>query len=105
MIMTELQNIRKYIDKNVLRDKSWRDTLTSLRAALDECENDGLISQPSKVYFPVLDKASKSWMVLNDAIMRVGQTQVIRGCIAHELNTSCKFQSRHLAATLQTFNE
>lgn len=105
VIVTEMLNIKKFMDRNILRDKSWQELLVTLSTDLDEAENDGLVSQPSKVYFPVLDKASKSWILLNDALMRVGQMQIVRSCIAHELNTSCKFQSRHLASTLHTLNE
>lgn len=105
MIMTELHNMKKFIEKSVLRDKQWHDMLTVFQQHLDDTINDGLIAQPSKVYLPVIERASKSWPLLNDAIMRVGQMQIIRTCIAHQLNTSCKFQSRHLASTLQTLNE
>jgi WASH complex subunit strumpellin len=61
--------------------------------------------QFSRIYGTALTKASKSLSVIFDAITRIGQMQIIRSNIAHELNTSSKFQSRHLASALQTFNE
>ncbi|KAI1284886.1 hypothetical protein HDE_12453 [Halotydeus destructor] len=105
MIMAEMQNIKKYIERDVLRDKSWMEQLNALNAVLEEKDDNGIIGQPAKVYLPVIERASRSLLPINDALMRVGQMQIIRCCIAHELNTSCKFQSRHLASTLQTFND
>lgn len=52
-----------------------------------------------------MTKASKSWNAIAESIMRIGQKQIIRSNIAQELNTSSKFQSRHLANALQAFNE
>ncbi|KAG8570156.1 hypothetical protein GDO81_011121 [Engystomops pustulosus] len=37
--------------------------------------------------------------------MKVGQMQILRQQIANELNYSCKFDSKHLAAALDNFNE
>ncbi|GFU11388.1 WASH complex subunit 5 [Trichonephila clavipes] len=37
--------------------------------------------------------------------MKVGQMQLLRRRIAYELNTSCKFDSKHLACALEGINE
>ena len=36
---------------------------------------------------------------------QVGQMQILRQQIAHELNYSCKFDSKHLAAALDNINK
>lgn len=38
-------------------------------------------------------------------MMQVGQMQLLRRQIAHQLNTSCKFNSKFLASALNTMNE
>ena len=37
--------------------------------------------------------------------VQVGQLQLLRRQIAYELNTSCKFDSKFLASSLQTMNK
>ncbi|XP_024001013.1 WASH complex subunit 5 isoform X2 [Salvelinus sp. IW2-2015] len=37
--------------------------------------------------------------------MKVGQMQILRQQIANELNYSCKFDSKHLAAALENLNK
>ena len=38
-------------------------------------------------------------------VFQVGQMQIIRSQIAHELNVSCRFDSQILSSALQTFNQ
>ena len=47
----------------------------------------------------------KIWDMYANIIMKVGQIQLIRRQIAQELNFSCKFDSQHLAGSLENFNE
>lgn len=108
MISSELNNIKKFIEKSILRDKIWQDLLIS--ASTQMTEETDFSDAPTgeilnKIYNPLLDKTSKSCMQLNDAIMRVGQMQIVRCSVSKELKTSCKFQSRHLASTLDTLNQ
>ncbi len=128
MIVTELQGILQYLDRNFTKDKAWQDILYAINENIESI--DGKISGNSlcwpqtssisvdkiifvslkamhfsRIYGTVLTKASKSLSVIFDSISRIGQMQIIRSNIAHELNTSSKFQSRHLASALQAFNE
>lgn len=105
MIHLELVNIKKYIDKSIARDKTWSDSLESVSAMLDD-SGEASVSPPilMKSLAVLIERATKSWVPLTDAINRIGQMQILRCSIAHEVNTSCRFQSRHLAATLETFN-
>jgi len=38
-------------------------------------------------------------------LLQVGQMQLLRRQIAHQLHTSCKFNSKFLASALTTMNE
>ena len=107
MIYSELSNIKKFIEKTILRDKVWQPLLVSISTQSSEDLPEEAPSSEilNKMYIPLLEKANKSCAPLNDAIMRVGQMQVVRSSIAQELKTSCKFQSRHLASTLSTVNQ
>ena len=64
----------------------------------------GLVSQPSKFYTQATSKMGKLLPYFMDIITRVGQMQLLRRQIAYELNTSCKFDSKFLASSLQTMN-
>jgi len=44
-------------------------------------------------------------MILRYVLMQVGQMQLLRRQIAHQLHTSCKFNSKFLASALNTMNE
>lgn len=39
------------------------------------------------------------------SLRKVGQMQILRQQIANELNYSCKFDSKHLAAALENLNK
>ena len=43
--------------------------------------------------------------VLSLACSQVGQMQILRQQIANELNYSCRFDSKHLAAALENLNK
>lgn len=105
MIHLELVNIKKYIEKSIVRDKTWSDSFESLASMFDGCEPEATPSVLMRSLCVTIEKASKTWVPLTDAINRIGQMQILRCSISHEVNTSCRFQSRHLAATLDTFNQ
>jgi WASH complex subunit strumpellin len=42
--------------------------------------------------------------VFSDAILKIGQMQLLRRKIAYELHNSAKFDSKHLLHALETFN-
>ncbi|XP_076341935.1 WASH complex subunit 5-like isoform X1 [Tachypleus tridentatus] len=103
MIVTELQTIVAAIEKSVSKDKTWMDTLNTLHS----CIKGGhcLVSQPARVYGQAMTKATKSLTLFLESIQKVGQMQLLRRQIKFELNTTCKFDSKHLASALQTMNE
>uniref|UniRef100_A0A4W5KQE6 WASH complex subunit 5 n=1 Tax=Hucho hucho TaxID=62062 RepID=A0A4W5KQE6_9TELE len=64
-----------------------------------------LSANASKVYANAVAKTQKIWGPYLESIMKVGQMQILRQQIANELNYSCKFDSKHLAAALENLNK
>uniref|UniRef100_A0A3Q3BQ39 WASH complex subunit 5 n=1 Tax=Kryptolebias marmoratus TaxID=37003 RepID=A0A3Q3BQ39_KRYMA len=65
----------------------------------------GFLGNANKVYANAVAKSQKIWGSYLEAIMKVGQMQILRQQIANELNYSCKFDSKHLAAALENLNK
>lgn len=59
----------------------------------------------SKNIEQITTKGIKVYNQLAEVLTLIGTLQIIRKHIAYQLNTSCKFDSAHLEATLKTFNE
>ncbi|KAG8184568.1 hypothetical protein JTE90_007684 [Oedothorax gibbosus] len=102
MIVTELQGIIRSYERLIWGDKSWQEALRNLHSALNP--NSKLINQPLRVYGATISKAGK-YTRLTEMLMKIGQMQLLRRRIAYELNTSCKFDSKHLAGALEGINE
>ncbi|CAG2161735.1 unnamed protein product [Oppiella nova] len=105
MILTEIQSILQYLDRNFTKDKVWPQILLDINENLDAIDGKITATHFTRIFGPALTRASKPLPVVFDALARIGQMQIIRCNIGHELNTSCKFQSRHLANALQTLNQ
>lgn len=104
MIVKELQNFQRILERQVFRtkDRSWMALLEDLQKILAPVH--GILSQPQKTYTTFASKASKLLPPYFEIILKVGQMQLLRKQIAHELNTLCKFDSNYLACSLQTIN-
>ncbi|XP_076462616.1 WASH complex subunit 5-like [Babylonia areolata] len=102
MTVRELQNFQRLLHRQVLKDKNWLDYFNTLMRSFNPL--DGLVAQPQRLYAQAVSKTSRLWPQFVDIILRVGQLQLLRRQIAHELNTSCKFDSKFLASSLQTMN-
>lgn len=64
-----------------------------------------LTENPIKIYPVIMQKINRAYSpVFTDAILRVGQIQILRRQIANELNFSCKFDSKFLSSALETMN-
>ncbi|KAK3601512.1 hypothetical protein CHS0354_027658 [Potamilus streckersoni] len=102
MIVKELQNYQMMIQRQTARDKSFLVVFGEIAKSLSPVS--GVVAQPQKVYGQAVTRTAKLWPAYFDIILRVGQIQLLRRQIAHELKTSCKFDSKFLASALQTFN-
>nr|XP_060628743.1 WASH complex subunit 5 [Anolis sagrei ordinatus] len=102
MIVKELQNFLRMFQKTVMHDKGVHEALKSLMKSVSPLK--GIVANCVKVYSAAIAKTQKIWAAYLDAIMKVGQMQILRRQIANELNYSCRFDSKHLAAALENLN-
>ncbi|XP_077928146.1 WASH complex subunit 5 isoform X2 [Halichoerus grypus] len=103
MIVRELQNFLSMFQKIILRDRTVQDTLKTLMNAVSPLKS--IVANSNKIYFSAIAKTQKIWTSYLEAIMKVGQMQILRQQIANELNYSCRFDSKHLAAALENLNK
>ncbi|XP_037022641.1 WASH complex subunit 5 isoform X2 [Artibeus jamaicensis] len=103
MIVKELQNFLSMFQKIILRDRTVQDTLKTLTNAVSPIKS--IVANSNKIYFSAIAKTQKIWPAYLEAIMKVGQMQILRKQIANELNYSCRFDSKHLAAALENLNK
>lgn len=103
MIVKELQNFLSMFQKIILRERTVQETLKTLMSAVSPLKS--IVANSSKVYLSAITKTQKIWSTYLEAIMKVGQMQILRQQIANELNSSCRFDSRHLAAALDNLNK
>lgn len=64
-----------------------------------------LLNVDAKDLEQVIVKSQKTMQQLSETIILIGTLQLLRKHIAYQLNTSCKFDSAHLEASLRTMNE
>lgn len=104
MIVKELQTLLNLMRRTIVnpKDKSLYDLMNGFSKTLNPIK--GLVAQAQKQYAHMISKTSKIWQPFLDTILRVGQMQLLRRQIGHELNTACKFDSKVLASALQTMN-
>uniref|UniRef100_A0A667IUR2 WASH complex subunit 5 n=1 Tax=Lynx canadensis TaxID=61383 RepID=A0A667IUR2_LYNCA len=103
MIVKELQNFLSMFQKIILRDRTVQDTLKTLMNAVSPLKS--IVANSNKIYLSAIAKTQKIWTAYLEAIMKVGQMQILRQQIANELNYSCRFDSKHLAAALENLNK
>ena len=53
----------------------------------------------------IANKYGRFLTFINDCLARIGQMQILKFCIAHELNSSCVFEANQLCQSIQTLNE
>ncbi|XP_053571918.1 WASH complex subunit 5 [Bombina bombina] len=102
MIVKELQNFLRLYQRLFLKDKTALETLRALQKVVSPLK--GIVANSAKIYSSAVAKTQRIWTLYLDAIMKVGQMQILRQQIANELNYSCKFDSKHLATALENFN-
>ncbi|XP_078396089.1 WASH complex subunit 5 isoform X1 [Cetorhinus maximus] len=103
MIVKEIQIFLDMLHRNVLRDKAVMDTIKPFQIHVNPVK--GIVANSSKVYSAAVAKTQKIWSSYQDSILKVGQMQILRQQIANELSYSCKFDSKHLAASLENLNQ
>lgn len=87
MIKNQLQNVQQ-----LLRSGQDKVILGNLNVDVKDLEQ-------------VIVKSHKTIQQLSETTVLIGSLQLLRKHIAYQLNTSCKFDSAHLEASLRTMNE
>lgn len=87
MIKNQLQNIQQ-----ILRNNQDKTVFCNLNTEMKDVDQ-------------VITKGQKTLLQLVEVLLLIGTFQIIRKHIAYQLNTSCKFDSAHLEASLRTLNE
>lgn len=103
LIVTELQNVIKEVEVSLQRDPVIKEVVKTMSSQLTPQTH--IISQPQRLYVALMQKSSKLCAALLDRILRIGQMQILRMHAAHRLNASCRFDSKYLAAALETMNK
>lgn len=105
MIVKELQTFQGMCTRllNNAKDRQYHDLLDSFSKGLGNVK--AVVGQPGKVYPAMMSKMTRVWPAFLDIILKVGQMQLLRRQIGHELNTSCKFDSKTFSSALQAMND
>ncbi|TRY73510.1 hypothetical protein TCAL_01553 [Tigriopus californicus] len=102
-IVTCLQNMIRYTEKTVFRDKSLIEMLENLGNSLNPTEN--VVAQPMKFYGYFLGRTYSLLGPVVDALLTLGQLQLLRQKIAYQLSLSSHFDSKILFSSLQALNQ
>ncbi|KAI2805344.1 hypothetical protein RDWZM_008639 [Blomia tropicalis] len=105
-IVSELNIVLNEIDANFGRNKSINELLSGNNGQLNSDTPNGIITAKNFVayYFPLVSRMGKIFTKLSDSIGRIGQLQILRLSLAHELSMASKFQARQLSSALSTLN-
>lgn len=98
MILEKLRQIESDT-KNVFVENNWSLSLNYL----EECTvNDQ--NSLGKSYQQVLNKNAKHFNQLNEKIMKIGQLQILKMNLAHELNTHCRVEVHSFCSAIENLN-
>lgn len=103
MIAHDLEMLATSMHEKISKDKIIGDLLLLLSNDMKPLSS--AIATPAKFYTSLSNKGTKVWPQTLGKVLEVGQKQIIRKHIAHELNTSCQFKSQQLSSSLRAFNE
>ncbi|XP_014219163.1 WASH complex subunit 5 [Copidosoma floridanum] len=101
-VAVEMQKVVKFINEG-LRNKTWANTLKDCETLSQNTES--LRNNRSKFLSTVNTLVSKVWSSLFDSLLKIGHLQILKQKAAYELNTACKFEARHMEASLQALNK
>eukprot|EP00095_Tigriopus_kingsejongensis_P005223 maker-scaffold585_size130225-snap-gene-0.19 protein:Tk05223 transcript:maker-scaffold585_size130225-snap-gene-0.19-mRNA-1 annotation:"Strumpellin" len=102
-IVTCLQNMIRYCEKAIFRDRGWIEMLENLGNSLNPTEN--VIAHPYKFYASFLGRTTSLLSPVLEAMMTVGHLQLLREKLAYQLSLSSRFDSKLLHSSLQTLNK
>lgn len=109
MISDHLETIHKLLLKQTMKEKQWIDHFVKFRDELNGRKTAGRegsrYENPYKNYQNYINKCTKLLPNVLPHILSVGQKQIWRNHIAHELTTTSRLNCRSLSDSLSAFNE
>ncbi|XP_067928374.1 WASH complex subunit 5-like [Watersipora subatra] len=102
MIVQQLQEFVKRLERVVSKEKTFLDVKALAEANLMPI--DRVSSSDQRTYGQMTQAGSRLWPAFVAQILKIGQMQLIRRLMAHELATSSKFDSKFLASALSNVN-
>ena len=103
-IESGLQNLFGMLDKSVFRNRSWIDLLENLGNSLNPVINI-IGPNPGKFYQTFLGHSPRLLASIFDSISALGQLQLLRKQISHQISMKAAFDSKLLHSALRTFNK
>eukprot|EP01137_Pigoraptor_chileana_P023456 Opistho-2@89751 len=103
MVVREMQAYTAAYKRLIKADKSLRQMIDECAQVLDPATETP--ANPAKVYPVAATKGARLWSLYLDAVMRVGQIQLVRRLIANELRASARADSKLLASCLTVMND
>ncbi|KAG8133940.1 putative WASH complex subunit strumpellin-like protein [Naja naja] len=100
-----IDQLNTWYDMKTHQEVSNSRLLAEIQNTLGTFGLNGLDLNCNRVYSAAITKTQKIWAAYLDTIMKVGQMQILRRQIGNELNYSCRFDSKHLAAALENLNK
>lgn len=108
MISDQLETIHKLLLKQTIKEKQWIELFQKFSDDINTrkvTNRDGSkLENPFKIYQSFISKCSKLPNILPQ-ILRMGQKQIWRDHIGHELTTTSRLSCRNLSDSLSAFNE
>lgn len=109
MISERLESIYKLLLRETFKEKQWIELLRKFNEELvarqKTSKQESKFENPYKNYQSYISKCSKSLTNILPQILSIGQKQIWRNHIAHELITTSRLNCRDLNNSLKAFNE
>ncbi|KAF4520181.1 hypothetical protein B566_EDAN003893 [Ephemera danica] len=102
MIVTELQNLFNFVQKDLLNDKTQLEIFANIAKSLSP--NSNLIMLPNQVYPQLIAKISRVSSVMLESVLKVGHMQLLRIHLAAQLRVSCHFNAKEITLALKGMN-
>lgn len=109
MISDHLETVHKLLLKETLKEKTWIELFQKftdeMNARQSSSRDRSKLENPFKNYNNFINKCHKSLPNILPQILSVGQKQIWRNHIAHELTTTSRLNCKNLNDSLSAFNE
>lgn len=109
MISDHLETIYRLLLKSTMKEKQWIELFQKFREELNARKSVGRdgskFENPFKNYQSYISKCNRALPIILQYILAMGQKQIWRNHIAHELATTSRLNCRNLNDSLSAFNE